>query len=124
MSRSTGFSPEVRRLILERATDEFGVLRCERCGSGEHSDVQVHHRLPRRAGGTKRPEVNHAANGFVMDEACHRWVESYRAKSYDAGWLLRSGAIPCEAAVVYRGEWCVLGDDGSVRPVLGEGEVA
>lgn len=117
MTRRTGFDVVVRALILGRATDMDGVMRCERCGSGEYSDVQVHHRLPRRAGGSKRPEVNGAANGIALDGACHVWVESYRTKSYDAGWLLRAGATPADEPVVYRGEWCTLDDLGGVNPV-------
>lgn len=116
----TGFSQATRELVYARATDENGLMRCERCGSGEYSDVQLHHRRPRQMSGSKRPDTNEASNCLALDGGCHRWVESYRAKSYDAGWLLRSGQTPAEEPVVYRGEWCLLTDSGEAIPVMRE----
>jgi 5-methylcytosine-specific restriction protein A len=117
MARLTGFSPLVRKVIVERATDFEGTIRCERCGEGYGDVAQIHHRLPRRAGGSRRPEVSLAANGLLLDTMCHLWIESYRAESYENGWLLKSGQTPTRVSVLRRGEWVQLLDSGDVIPV-------
>jgi 5-methylcytosine-specific restriction enzyme A len=49
---------------------------------------------------------------------CHRWVESNRAESYDAGWLVRGAQNPAEVPVLYRGQWVFLDDTGLVHVVV------
>lgn len=114
-----GFSAETKALIYARATDDEGVMRCEKCGS-HYGCVEVHHRRPRQAGGDRRPETNLASNGLALDQMCHRWIESYRTESYEARWLLKSGQTPSAEPVLRRGVWVRLGDDGSITPTESE----
>lgn len=108
MSR-TGFSPDTRAIIIDRA-----VYACERCGE-RHSDMAAHHRRPRALGGSKRPETNQPANGVWLCGACHRHVESYRSQAFDEGFLVRQSQTPCEVPVLRRGVWVLLSDDGGIH---------
>jgi hypothetical protein len=82
----TGPSPEVRALILDR--DDH---RCRRCGTYVWQDAEIHHRRPRKRGGTSRPEINSPENLVTLCKPCHRTVESHRTEAYDHGWLVREG---------------------------------
>lgn len=109
MSRPTGFPPLVRTLIYERSAG-----RCERCNEWA-SDCEIHHRRPRGAGGSKRLDTNVASNGVLLCASCHRHVESYRAQSFDDGWLVRQSQSPKDIPVYRRGEWVLLDDEGFMR---------
>ncbi len=70
---------------------------CARCGrSVLDYPSSIHHRLPRRMGGTRDPRSNDLRNlvrlcGSATSEGgCHGDVESNRAKAIDDGWLIRS----------------------------------
>ncbi|WP_396921725.1 hypothetical protein [Mycolicibacterium sp.] len=39
-------------------------------------------------------------------------MESYRAKAFDDGWLVRQSQSPKDIPVYRRGEWVLLLDDG------------
>lgn len=109
--RSTGFSAEMRALIIERAED-----RCEICG--EHfSDMQLHHRRPRGMGGTRRPDTNSPAAGLWLCGEHHRHVESCRSLSYDNGWLVRQSQTPSDIPILRRGVWVTFRDSGAIIPV-------
>jgi hypothetical protein len=81
----------VRATVLSRDKG-----RCVRCGmSVLNRPSSVHHRLPRRMGGTKDERSADPRNLVTLcDEppapACHREVESYRSLAYETGWLIRS----------------------------------
>lgn len=107
----TGFSKQVREIITERAGG-----CCERCGRRTW-DMQIHHRRPRGAGGTRRPETNEAANGVLLDADCHRWIEANRASALSDGWLVRQSDTPASVPVFRRGVYVWLGDDGSITHV-------
>lgn len=114
MSRNTGFSDEVRQLVIARA----GAL-CERCGE-YHSMIQLHHRLPRKAGGTKRKLVNLASNGLLLCPPCHHDTEMHRTEAYENGWLVHDypeTPSPCETAVFRRGVWVKLDNQGGFERV-------
>ncbi|MGE2733807.1 HNH endonuclease [Mycolicibacterium vaccae] len=106
MSRRTDFPPPVVEIVDERAGG-----RCERCGEIA-SDLQNHHRRPRGSGGSRRPDTNVASNAGRLCGLCHRTVESYRAKAYDEGWLVRQSQSPMATPVLYRGRWVLLDDLG------------
>ncbi|ART69090.1 HNH endonuclease [Mycobacterium dioxanotrophicus] len=108
--RQTGFPPLVRTLIYERSAG-----RCERCDEWA-SDCEIHHRRPRGAGSTRRPETNYASNGVLLCAECHRHVESYRAKAFDDGWLVRQSHDPKARRVFRREQWVFLDDEGGWRP--------
>ena len=117
----TGFPESVRRIIAARANQHpmLGVAApvCEvmaRC-HGAKADT-IHHRLPRGRGGTKRAFVNQAANGLAICEQDHSWLESYREKAREFGWLISqfSPRLPAEIPLLYRGRWAMLSDSGDV----------
>jgi 5-methylcytosine-specific restriction protein A len=104
----TGFSPQVRRIIHERAQGF-----CERCG-GELG-FEIHHRRPRGAGGTRRPESNLPSNGLLLCPKSHRRIESHRAEAYEHGWLVRQTDDPATVPLLYRGTWVVLDALGNLH---------
>ena len=111
----TGFSKQVRDRILERNQG-----MCEVCGLA--APQQIHHRRPRGAGGTKRPESNQAANGLAACQECHAMVESNRIHALDRGWLVPQNLAPDGVPVVFHGDWALLCNDGAVfRPPQGPG---
>jgi 5-methylcytosine-specific restriction protein A len=109
---STGPTPDVVEAVYERA-----MWACERCGSpvgprrGE--EHHIHHRRPRAAGGTSRPETNLPSNLLLLCPPCHQAIESRRAEALDAGWLVPQSADPAEASVLIRRDrWLYLTVDG------------
>lgn len=104
--RDTGFPPAVKELVWARSGG-----RCEVCGEAT-SDLQHHHRRPRQAGGTRRPDTNTASNCLLACLMDHNRIESYRSRAYDNGWLVRSMQSPLKTPVLYRGEWRLLDDEG------------
>lgn len=110
--RYTGPDAETRALIWER---DGG--RCVRCNDG--SELQIHHRAARKAGGTRRPEINSPANLILVCSDCHAKIESQRLTSAVCGFIVRYGQNPAETPVFRHGAWCLLSDDGSVLPHSG-----
>lgn len=94
---------------------------CELCGGpiqGERGqEHHVHHRRPRRMGGSRLPETNGIENLLLLDADCHRRVEKERTAGYEGGWLVRQDAAPAEVPVLIRGSLVFLTDDGGYRPV-------
>lgn len=89
---------------------------CEVCGAARAESV--HHRLPRSHGGRWSPAncLHLCGHGTA---GCHGWIEQRRARSYRAGWLVRStadpAATPARLAVLDRP--VLLTDDGDLVPV-------
>jgi 5-methylcytosine-specific restriction protein A len=119
--RSTGPSEATVELVAAR---DGG--RCAACGAlvtGRRGiDWSVQHRLPRQAGGTRRPWVNLPGNLVLLHghgtSLCNGDVESDRARWTAAGFLVRNGVTrpadtPIEHAVHGR---VLLADDGGVAP--------
>jgi 5-methylcytosine-specific restriction endonuclease McrA len=99
MARNTGPSQEQRAEVYGRSGG-----KCERC-ENRTFDMAVHHRLPRRAGGTRNPVINDPANLVLLCRACHDETESHRGNAYLYGWLLHANDDPREIpAGVYRPE--------------------
>ena len=81
---------QVRGAVIVR--DGFA---CRRCGVDvSRSPSSVHHRLPRRMGGTRDPRSNDLRNLVLVcgsgTTGCHGWIESHRTEAYEQGWLIRS----------------------------------
>jgi 5-methylcytosine-specific restriction protein A len=112
--RDTGFSPDTKALIEDRAGS-----RCELCGEYS-SDCVAHHRRCRGMGSTRRPETNRAANGLWVCGMDHNRIESHRALSYDNGWLVRQSHTPTDVPVLRRGVWVHLRDNGDIIPFRNE----
>lgn len=106
----TGFPPEVRELVCERAKG-----CCERCHIAT-PDMQLHHRRPRGSGGSKAADTNTASNAVLVCARCHRDIESQRKNSLHYGWLVRQGAKPAEIPIWMEWQWVLLTNEGQVIP--------
>lgn len=102
-ARRTGPASAVVELCLARA--QYGCEFCgEMMGDRRSVDWSVHHRMPRRMGGTKSTGINRPSNLMIVcgsgSTGCHGVIESCRAASMAAGWLLRAGEDPLARPVV------------------------
>lgn len=111
--RDTGPTPETRLLVWNRCGGW-----CERCEVA--AAVHVHHRRPRRSGGSRAPETNEAANLLGLCRACHEWVESHRAVALSQGLLLHACETPATTGVLLRYGHVLLNDNGGFRRVEGD----
>jgi hypothetical protein len=98
----TGPTAATRQLVWERAGG-----RCEICGFAATMagiGYSIHHRLPRRMGGSRAPWINSPANLLLVcgsgTVGCHGMVEANRANAYGYGWLLKAGQHPAEVSAV------------------------
>lgn len=94
MVRRTGPSQETRNLVNERSRG-----LCERC----YAEAQdIHHRKPRRMGGTRDEGINSPANLVALCRGCHTWVELNRGEALRLGWLLYAKDSPEHTPVEVR----------------------
>ncbi len=97
--RSTG--PD--RLTVEAVWGRAGGC-CEISGvplSGVRGeDFHVHHRRPRRMGGSRDPETNGVENLLLLSPEAHEHVERNRTEAYERGWLVRQDAVPAAVPVI------------------------
>lgn len=115
--RRTGPAREVVEVVYERAQHS-----CELClapvGPVRGVDHHLHHRRPRRAGGSRRADTNSPANLLLLDPSCHEAVEVQRAAAYDGGWLLHDRQNPADVPVLIGAEmWVLLTPDGRYESV-------
>ena len=113
VSRLTGFSPIVRHTISERSG---GICEVQVACEGAPASTR-HHRRPRGAGGTRRPETNQAANGVDICSADHDFVESNRQTALLYGWLVPQAKTPSEVPMYRRHEWVMLSDSGGYERI-------
>lgn len=111
--RATGPPPEIVEAVYERAGHS-----CEICtsavGDRRGVDHHIHHRRPRGAGGTRRPDTNEPPNLMLLCPDCHVSVESHRGPALAVGWLVPQSGDPALVAVlVQRDRWVYLTADGS-----------
>jgi hypothetical protein len=111
--RHTGPSRAVVDLLKTRSG---GV--CEYCGV--RPATEAHHRLGRKAGGTKRPWINKLSNLVHLDRFCHARITNtngHRAEYEESGFLLREAlkpdATPLDHAQLGR---VLLLDNGDTTP--------
>jgi len=118
--KATGPSPDVVELVLERSQYSCELRGCM-VGDRRGVDWSIHHRLPRRMGGTKRPEVNQPPALIVVcgsgTTGCHGWLEARRAEAYDLGLLLHAGDDPAEVPVGLAVGLVYLTTEGTYRHV-------
>lgn len=109
--RSTGPSVEVVDLVLERAQ-----YSCEldgaQIGDRRGVDYHVHHRRPRRMGGSQLPDTNQPQNLLILCARCHTDVESLRTVAYEGGWLVRQHEDPATVPVLILAQLRLLTPDG------------
>jgi hypothetical protein len=99
--KATGPTRTTREVVWTRAGG-----RCELCGGSLAGMLgfSVHHRLPRRMGGSSRPELNTPANLILLcgsgTTGCHGRIEANREQAYADGLLLHDGADPASEPVM------------------------
>ena len=113
--RKTAATDETRDIVLMRAK-----FRCEICGS-PLMQMSIHHRKPRRMGGTRDPEINSAANLMAVcgsgTTGCHGWLESHRAEAKEKGYLVSQWDEPSKVAVLILGQkFLYLDAEGGYLP--------
>lgn len=117
--RKTGPSDEVVDLVLERAQ-----YSCEldgaQIGDRRGVDFHVHHRRPRRMGGSQQADTNAPQNLLILCPDCHSTVESERTAAYAGGWLVRQGADPARVPVLILAVERYLTADGKYADELPE----
>lgn len=109
----------VRRQVYER--DGHCCARCGRTGD-DSGRASLHHRRARGAGGDKLGVSARMSNLVVLcgsgTTGCHGLIEGNRAESEEDGWIVRRGVTdPANVPVLWRGEWSLLLDDGTVQAV-------
>lgn len=114
--KQTGPDAATRNLVYGRDG-----MACCLCGGTFM--LQIHHRAPRKAGGTSRPEINSPANLLLLDQPCHELIESQRALARSRGFLVPAGFDPACVPVMHQGAWKWLCPDGTAVP-LGSAELA
>jgi hypothetical protein len=115
--RNTGPSRDVVEAVLERAG-----YQCELCGAAvgmrRGVDHHIHHRRPRRMGGSGLPDTNMPQNLLLLDPSCHDVVERERTAAHEGGWLVHQDADPLTVEVLRHGrEWVLLRADATVEIV-------
>lgn len=108
----SGPTPAVREAVALRA-----YYQCETCYRPIHGQASVHHRRPRRMGGTKRSDTNEPANLLLLcgsgTTGCHGWVESHRKEALADGIILYDRDVPTEHPFRDRhGNWWLLDNLG------------
>lgn len=116
--RNTGPRPDVVDAVYERAQHSCEVCT-EAVGDRRGEDHHIHHRRPRAAGGSRRPDTNSPANLLLLCPECHRQIEGNREISFGMGWLLRQNQNPVEVRVlVQRDRWVYLTADARYLPAV------
>lgn len=114
-------SPEERALkeAAEEVVAERSDGQCEACVE-KHPGDDWHHRVRKGQGGPWS-----GSNGLWLCRRVHDWIGDYPIGARAKGWGLWRNDNPAMERVLYRGEWVLLGDDGSVTPTSApETEVA
>ncbi|OKI47275.1 HNH endonuclease [Micromonospora sp. CB01531] len=102
----------IKRVMLPRRYKATGPT-AEAVGDRRGVDHHIHHRRPRAAGGSKRPDTNLPSNLLLLCPPCHQQIESHRAVAQSMGWLVVQAADPAQTAVlVQRDRWTYLTADG------------
>lgn len=115
--RDTGPTRTVRHTVKARAS-----MCCERCSVPVAAmPHEVHHRRPRGAGGSSRPDTNLPSNLVLLcgtsTTGCHGFCESERDAAREQGWLVRQGGDPAAVPVLHAAFGLVLLDAvGGVTP--------
>lgn len=105
------FTETTRALIRERADN-----RCEICGARMLTYGQIHHRSPRRMGGTRMVAAASASNGLYVHSDCHAMIESNRKKAAFMGWIVGYGRQSESAEVRLWDGWWILTSEGGRLP--------
>lgn len=101
-------------MVLERAQ-----YSCEldgaQIGDRRGVDYHVHHRRPRRMGGSQLPDTNAPQNLLILCPDDHEMVESERTAAYAGGWLVAQNGDPAHTPVLVLAALVKLGNNGKYR---------
>ena len=87
---------EAKKTCLERDKG-----KCRRCPKRA---VDVHHRKPRKMGGTKNEDIAYGLDNLVsLCRDCHNYVHHNPRESYELGWLVHSWDDPGKVSVLSPG---------------------
>lgn len=107
---------QTRKRILER---DNGI--CVRCG---REAVDVHHRLRKGMGGTKKENINYGAGNLVsLCRDCHAYVHAHPRESYRTGFLVASWDSPEGTQIVTKFGTIMLHPDFTVEQTEGPCEI-
>ncbi|SNR32822.1 hypothetical protein [Blastococcus mobilis] len=133
-SKSPDMPLWVRHAVYARSGDrcEVGATAECRLRAGWFDNVtgrSIHHRRPRRMGGTRAVDIHDPANLLAVcgngTRGCHGWIERNRVAAMEQGWLLGSGADPVSRACTLRdGRTVLLRVDGYVVLFGADGRAA
>lgn len=90
---------------------------CEICARRRAG--HMHHRRPRKMGGSRRPSTNSPANILHLCPLCHQRIEtSSRTRAHSFGWLVDDSiddpaSVPVFLATAYGQQYVWLHDDGT-----------
>ena len=111
--RAQGVAPGTGLVVVNR--DRQCVARATHPG-GAREGEQIHHRKPRRMGGTTEQAINAPANLIWLCRNCHEWIESNRLHAVKMGWLVAANEEPKDVPLLYLGRWTLLDDAGGILP--------
>ena len=101
-SRLDGEVWETIFLMLQTRAGNACEARTEDCLAGPRGDlssltrdrVSIHHRMPRKAGGTRDARLNTLSRLMLVcgtgTTGCHHWIEQHRIIGRDRGWRARA----------------------------------
>lgn len=112
MSRALGVPHRVAELVIERDASSC-IARITHLGVAKPY-AHLHHRRPRKMGGSREAETNMPANLICLCEPCHAWIESHRTDALMSGWLVATRDHPHLVPLLYRDHWVYLLNDGQV----------
>jgi hypothetical protein len=108
VSKGGGVGKKTAELVIERDGQCFAKITHQHWARlGE----QIHHRKPRRMGGSTATGINEAANLIWLCASCHAWIESHREAGYLHGWLVNATDEPKNVPVLRFGQVAVLLDN-------------
>ena len=88
---------------------------CAVCGLRIDGKGQIHHRKPRRMGGSGN-RLDTLSNMVLLHPSCHlQHVEQHRTRAHQNGWLLTANQDPESTPLMYMlNGWVYLTDDGHI----------
>lgn len=117
----TGFSPEVKEIILARS---YGACEVMLPGCTQRGE-EIQHRRARGMGSTRRLSTNAASNGLMICRSCHNLVEGSPLLAAEKGWRITQTSDPLVERVWWRSRmWLWLDDLGGTHDQPPAGVVA
>ena len=104
-----GVGKKVAELVIER--DDGKCFAQVTHHNWARRGEQIHHRKPRRMGGSTAPGINEAANLIYVCANCHVWIELHRESSYLHGYLVNAHDDPKTVPILRYGQVAVLLDN-------------